>query len=230
MNLKIKEICELLNVSEKTVYRWIQQKKIPFYKINHQYRFNKGEINEWIIRNNLHVTENILNMGITGNPVNIRDLVAQGGVYYQIPGDTIEEILKHFIPKMALPQDVNPQKLYDTLIEREKMMPTTIGKGIAFPHPRSPVISDVHQESVSIVFPERPIQYQSIDGSVLHTLFVIMSANPKRHLEILSKLTFTCQDEHFIQMLENRSNQTELLGFIQSKEEEWTSRMRGQID
>ena len=76
----------------------------------------------------------------------------------------ITDNLRH--PKMALPQDVNPQKLYDTLIEREKMMPTTIGKGIAFPHPRSPVISDVHQESVSIVFPERPFQYQSIDGCV----------------------------------------------------------------
>ena len=49
MELKIKDIVDLLQVSEKTVYRWIKDKKIPCYRINHQYRFNRAEINEWIL-------------------------------------------------------------------------------------------------------------------------------------------------------------------------------------
>lgn len=59
MNLKIKDICELLQVSEKTVYRWIKDNKIPTYKINNQYRFNKAEINDWILKNKITVTEKI---------------------------------------------------------------------------------------------------------------------------------------------------------------------------
>ncbi len=227
MNLKIKEICELLNVSEKTVYRWIQQKKIPFYKINHQYRFNKAEINEWIIKNNLRVTENILDIKITSAPVDICALINQGGIYYNVPGSGIGEVFRNYIGKMDLPNEINPQKLYDTLMEREDLMPTTIGKGIAFPHPRSPMITDVHKESISVVFLECPLKYQSVDDSMLHTLFVIMSTNPKRHLEILSKLNFTCQDEEFQKMLESRAEKSELLDYIQKKETDWNSRMRG---
>lgn len=227
MNLKIKDICELLNVSEKTVYRWIQQKKIPFYRINHQYRFNKGEINEWILKNNLNVTENILDLKITTTPVDIKLLISHGGIYENITGNSINEILKNFIQRMRLPQDVNPQKLFDTLLEREELMPTTIGKGIAFPHPRSPMITDINQESISVVFLEKPLKYQSIDDSLLHTLFVIMSTNPKRHLEILSKLSFICQDEQFLKLLEIRADKDSLLAYIQTKEDDWNKRMRG---
>lgn len=230
LNLKIKEICELLNVSEKTVYRWIQLKKIPFYKINHQYRFNKAEINEWIIRNNLQVTESILEIKMTETPVEISNLIKLGGIYYDIEGNTIREVFKNFIQKMALPQEINPQKLFDTLVEREDLMPTTIGKGIAFPHPRSPMISDVRKESISVVFLKNPINYQSVDDEMLHTLFIIMSTNPKRHLEILSKLNFTCQEEVFQKMLENRAGKEELLNYIQLKESEWNKRMRGRND
>jgi excisionase family DNA binding protein len=49
MDLKIKDIADLLKVEEKTINLWIKDKKTPCYKINHQYRFNKTEIKEWIL-------------------------------------------------------------------------------------------------------------------------------------------------------------------------------------
>ena len=55
MELKIKDIVGMLQVNEKTVYRWIKEKKIPCYRINHQYRFNRAEINEWILSYSQHV-------------------------------------------------------------------------------------------------------------------------------------------------------------------------------
>ncbi len=60
MDLKIKDISELLQVSEKTVYRWIMGSKIPAYRINHQYRFDKTEINEWILKNKINFSDKIL--------------------------------------------------------------------------------------------------------------------------------------------------------------------------
>src|SRR5438067_2544413 len=55
MDLKIKEVAELLNVSETTIRRWLSDGKIPAYKINHQYRFNRSEIEHWVLGQKLGV-------------------------------------------------------------------------------------------------------------------------------------------------------------------------------
>jgi PTS system nitrogen regulatory IIA component len=41
MQLGVRDAATLLNVSEKSIYRWIKQGVIPAYQINDQYRFNR---------------------------------------------------------------------------------------------------------------------------------------------------------------------------------------------
>ena len=42
MKLSVKDAAQMLDVTEKTVYRWIKQESIPCYRINEQYRFNRS--------------------------------------------------------------------------------------------------------------------------------------------------------------------------------------------
>lgn len=46
--LTTKEIAEYLSVSEKTVYRWISEGKMPAHKVGRQWRFKKGDVDDWI--------------------------------------------------------------------------------------------------------------------------------------------------------------------------------------
>ena len=62
MDLKMKDIIDLLEVPEKTIIQWINDKKMPSYKIKNQYFFNKAEVNEWILKNNIAVSEKILDL------------------------------------------------------------------------------------------------------------------------------------------------------------------------
>lgn len=49
MNLvTIKEISNLLKIKESTLYSWVQQQTIPFYKLNGLLRFDLDEIKKWI--------------------------------------------------------------------------------------------------------------------------------------------------------------------------------------
>ena len=52
MDLKIKDVAELLNISETTVRRWLVDGKIPAYRLNHQYRFSRIEIENWMYLRN----------------------------------------------------------------------------------------------------------------------------------------------------------------------------------
>ena len=43
-----KELSNLLGVSEKTLYGWVHQRKIPFLKMGGLLRFDLGDIEKWI--------------------------------------------------------------------------------------------------------------------------------------------------------------------------------------
>jgi PTS system nitrogen regulatory IIA component len=49
MDLKLKDVAELLNVSEATVRRWVADGKIPYYRLNQQHRFSRTEVENWVL-------------------------------------------------------------------------------------------------------------------------------------------------------------------------------------
>jgi excisionase family DNA binding protein len=46
--LNIKELSQLLSVKQSTIYDWVHQGLIPYYKLNKLVRFRESEINEWL--------------------------------------------------------------------------------------------------------------------------------------------------------------------------------------
>ncbi len=229
MNLKISDICEILNVPEKTVNQWIKEQKIPYYQINKQYRFNEAEINEWILRNNYPVTEKILLLRMTQKPVVLKELLMTGGFYYEIEGTDLQAIFRHTLTKIQLPEGLDEEWFLSTLMEREEIMPTAVGHGIAFPHPRSPLISSVSNECIYTIFLKNPLPCSAADGLPLNTLFIIVSSNPKRHLEILSKLSLLCSQDSFRHLLAKKSEAVKILDFIEKQEKIWEERQEGNI-
>ncbi len=221
MDLKIKDIVELLQVNEKTVYRWIKDKKIPCYRINHQYRFNRLEINEWILSNKIELSSHVLNLSAGNRTTNFYDLLKSGGVYSGITGNSVKEILSSAINTISTPKGISKDEILSALLSREEMMTTAIGRGIAIPHPRNPIITDVTDASVSICYLQNQMDFKALDKETVHTLFIVITNNPRRHLEVLSKISFLCQQDSFIEMLKAQSPKDEILNFIEAKELEW---------
>ena len=175
MDMKIKDIAGLLDVQENTIRQLIDEKKIPFYKVKNQYYFNKSEINEWILRNKLAVSDKILDLKLTAKPVIITELIKKGGVHCNIDGNNLIDVIKNTISIIPIPPDISKEEIESTLIERESMMTTAVGNGIAFPHPRNPIITDMDNEQISVCLLEKPVDFQAIDRKLVHTLFIIIS-------------------------------------------------------
>lgn len=220
MELKIKDIVGLFQVSEKTVYRWIKEKKIPCYRINHQYRFSRSEINEWILDSKIELSSKLLDLNIGGRP-DFTALVRSGGIHYDIGGATVPEVLRNAIAALPKPAQISKNEIFAALLNREEMMSTGIGRGIAIPHPRNPIITDVEDAAVSLCFLKNPIDFGALDNLPVHTLFVLLTSNPRRHLEVLSKISYLCQLGDFLELLQKRAPASEILDFIQEKETSW---------
>lgn len=224
MELKIKDLVELFQVSEKTIYRWIKKNKIPAYRINHQYRFSKSEINEWILNNKVMVSNKIIGLQTSLKPINLIQLLKRGGIFYNIEGKNIQEIIENTINIIPIPANISKKNIIKALLEREKMMSTSIGNGIAIPHPRNPIITDMENARIAICFLKNKVDFNAVDNVPVHTIFIIITANPKRHLEILAKISYLCQQNNFKLLLKNHAPENDILKFIKKIEEQWEKR------
>ncbi|MBS0603826.1 MAG: PTS sugar transporter subunit IIA [Verrucomicrobia bacterium] len=237
MDLKIKDVAELLNVSETTIRRWLSDGKIPAYRINHQYRFSRIEIENWMMRCKLKSSEvgpSALNETQIYPPIEEMDsheassrggmhhfclyrAIHQGDVFSSISGKSKEEIIRGTTKAIAQKLNVDAEVLSELLIDREKLMPTALNNGIAVPHTRD-FLRKGPLDMVFVVFPKEPIEYGALDGKPVHALFFLFASNDKGHLQLLAKLAHLSSSPKALEFLRTKPNKKELLDFIRGWE------------
>src|SRR6185369_2435466 len=109
MQLGVKEAASLLNISEKSVYRWINQGFLPAYRVNDQYRFNRAELLEWATSRKINVASEIfLEPTSSGLPIpSLVESLQAGGIFYRIEGKTKASVLQSVVDHMRLPDGVD---------------------------------------------------------------------------------------------------------------------------
>src|SRR6185312_5347488 len=109
MKLTVRDAASLLNVSEKSIYRWIKQGVIPAYQINDQYRFNRAELLEWATSRKINVSTKIFEEPEGGEtpPPSLSEALRAGGVHYRIGGSDKAAVLHAIVDAMKLPEEVD---------------------------------------------------------------------------------------------------------------------------
>lgn len=234
MDLKIKDVAELLNVSETTIRRWLSDGKIPAYRINHQYRFSRFEIEDWVMSHKLGKTNNGVSpfneLGKTENDeeknilafggskqFSLYRAIHKGGVIHRVPGNTKEEIIRTTMKIIAKDLNLDADVLTDLLLDREALQPTALNNGIAIPHTRD-FLMNAHNDVVPVVFPEKPIAYGALDGKPVHTLFFLFACDDKRHLHLLAKIAHLSSQANTLDLLQMQPTKEKLLEFIKNWE------------
>lgn len=213
MQLSVRDAAGLLNVSEKTIYRWIKQETIPAYRINEQFRFNRAELLEWATSRRIQVSPEIFREGEQSTiplPA-LSDALKAGGVAYRVGGNDKPSVLRAVVDVLNLPEEVDRQFLYQVLLARETLGSTGIGDGIAIPHVRNPVVLHVSKPTVTLCFLEHTIDFKAIDGEPVDTLFTLISPTVRAHLHLLSRLAFVLQNREFKAALKRQASRDELM-------------------
>jgi PTS system nitrogen regulatory IIA component len=213
MQLSVKDAAAVLNVSEKTIYRWIKQEAIPCYRINEQYRFNRAELLEWATSRRIQVSPEIFAEKFSSSaPLpTLLEAIKAGGVYYRVGGSDQASVLRAVVDILHLPEEVDREFLYQVLLARETLGSTGIGDGIAIPHVRNPVVLHVSRPTISLCFLERPIEFGAIDNKPVDTLFTLISPSVRAHLHLLSRLGIVLRNEAVKAALRRRATHEELM-------------------
>jgi nitrogen PTS system EIIA component len=225
MDLKTQDVAELLNVSEEVVDQWIKEDKIPFYQLKGQQRFSRVEIEDWVISQKTQVQDQSSIKESTeftesykgSQSFSLYRAIHKGGIYHNVPGNTKEEVIRNAMQQIARQQDIDEEVITELLLDREKLMPTSLNHGIGVPHARD-FLLDKAFDLIAIVFPEKPIEYGALDQKPVHTLFFLLANTDKRHLHLLAKIAHLCSTPNAIKELEKHPNSKDLLNFIKNWE------------
>lgn len=219
MDLKLKDVTELLNVSETTIKRWISDGKIPYYRLNNQYRFSRNEIENWVLSCKQggdfrpFDEEESHKEKLGTQQFGLFRAIHKGGVYAQIPGETKEEVIRNAMQKIANDLHLDAEVITELLLDRENLMPTALSNGIGVPHTRDFLLQESY-DVIAVVFPEKPIEYGALDGQPVDTLFFLFACDDKRHLHLLAKLAHLSNKPENRAFLKRHPTKAELLDYI----------------
>jgi len=218
MNTSVKDAAELLRVSEKTIYRWIKQEILPVYRINEQYRFNRAELLEWATSRRMGISPDAFHEPDAASmPLpNLVESLEAGGIVYRLDGNTRKTVLTHLVDELRLPDEVDRDYLYKVLKAREQLASTSVGDGIAIPHPRNPVLLHITKPSITLAFLEKPVDFHALDGKPVHTLFCLISPTLRAHLHLLSMLSFALRDPGFRTTIVNQASREEIFSALKT--------------
>lgn len=226
MDLKIKDVADLLNVSEKTINRWLTEGKIPSYQINQQYLFNRNEIEDWVMNQKIpdvspeRTTTTILdNAPLKGGvkQFSLYRALHKGDVLVNVPGKNKEEVIRNTMQKVSKHLNLDPYGISELLLDRERLMPTALNNGLGIPHTRD-FLLNAHYDVVLVAYPEKAIEYGALDGQPVHTLFFLFACDDKRHLHLLAKIAHLTSQPSTLQFLQTKPDKDELLNYIKTFE------------
>jgi len=212
MNITLRDAARLLQVSEKTLYRWIQKGVLPAYRIHDEYRFNRVELEEWAVTHHRPLRAPVPAHPAVAAPAspptpppNLGAAVQRGGIYYRVGGRTRELVFESIVTLPGIPRHINTALLLEMLRTREQLASTAVGGGIAIPHPRNPLVLGVDEPTVLLCFLEHPVDFGALDGKRVHTVFLLLSPTVEAHLQTLARIAFVLQDAAFRKLLETQA-------------------------
>jgi PTS system nitrogen regulatory IIA component len=203
MQLNVREAARLLHLSEKTVYRWVQQGKLPASKINDQYRFHRADLLEWATAHKISVSPELFRQpeSEAAPSVALAAALRVGGIHSRVSGSDRVTALESVVRMLPLPEEVDRAFLLQLLLARESLGSTGLGGGIAVPHVRNPIVMHVPEPMITLCFLDKPIEFGAVDGQPVHTLFTIVSPTIRAHLSLLARLAFALRQPAFAETI-----------------------------
>lgn len=199
MKMSVADAAAALNVSSKTIYRWLGEGKIPGYRVHKQFRFDRAELLEWAAAQRLSVPNHVERLADRGELAVPRfdEALEFGGIHYRVGGSTRDEVLRDAVQALRIVDEGERDGLVQALIAREDLAPTAVGDGFALPHLRNPLRFEIRKPVVGLCYLEQPVDWRSPDGLPVHTLFIVVGPTVRSVLRLHIEAVFALRDPAF---------------------------------
>lgn len=194
MQLQVRDVAALFEVTERTVYGWVRDGAIPAHSVNAEYRFSRSELLEWATGRRLKVPPALFD---DAGGARLSAALEAGGAHLAVPGSSAREVLAAVVERLPLVEGADRASILAFLLARESAGSTAIGDGVAIPHIRQPLVLPVPRPIATVCWLEKPLDFQAPDGQPVRVLFTLVSPTVRAHLQLLARLACALRTPEF---------------------------------
>lgn len=120
--------------------------------------------------------------------MNISDLLAPGAVLAALKVQGKKQLLQEVAARAAIITQLPERRIFEILVERERLGTTGVGQGVAIPHGRLSDVKTIHGVFAQL---DSPIDYDSVDGQPVDLIFMLLapSGAGADHLKALARVS-----------------------------------------
>ena len=146
------------------------------------------------------------------------DILSPDSTIVDLKGETKEEIIAELVDSLANNDAITDRdKVLQAVLEREKIMSTGIGDGIAIPHGKS---DSVEQLIAALGTQRRGVDFEALDGEPAYVFFLLVSpANVSGpHIKALARISRLLKNDEFKKTLIATKSSTAIIDIIEAEE------------
>ncbi|MFH1615602.1 MAG: PTS sugar transporter subunit IIA [Planctomycetota bacterium] len=215
--MTLPEVAEYLQLAEKTVLRMVQRGEIPAAKIASQWRFMRPVIRDWLAGRMQTMPsaelESLINK--EKNLLPLTEVIRPDLITLNIAPGPKEYILRQLVTPLRKTRFAkDPALLLQNLIDRERIMTTAVGHGIALPHPRRPIERMFKEPAVVLGLCPQGTNFEAVDDKLVHLFFLICATREEIHLQLMAKVSWLTRNENIRSELQQVSSQRQAVDII----------------
>ena len=151
------------------------------------------------------------------------DILSADSTLIDLKGETKKDIIAELIDTLAVGDAISDRdKVLQAVLEREKIMSTGIGDGIAIPHGKSDAVERL---VAALGTQRRGVDFEALDGEPAYVFFLLVSpANVSGpHIKALARISRLLKNDDFKKKLIAAETSAEIIEIIEAEERNITS-------
>ena len=210
--MTVAEVAEYLQLAERTVLRMAQRGEIPAAKIASQWRFMRSVVRDWLAVQMHGVGSR---PGRSSGPLlPLSQLVRPELASPRVRPGTKAAVMQHLVtPLRDSGFAADPERLLVALMERERMMSTAVGHGVAIPHPRQPLPGMFPEPAVALGICREGTDFDAVDDRPVRVFFLVCSTGEEIHLHIMARIGWLARHSALMTELEGLGSPEDVAAF-----------------
>ena len=150
----------------------------------------------------------------------LTEILSSSSIRVDLKGETKDDIIQELVDSLGLGEVITDRdKVLQAVLEREKIMSTGIGDGIAIPHGKSDAVVRL---AAALGTQKRGVDFESLDGEPAFVFFLLVSpANVSGpHIKALARISRLLKNDAFKKKLIGASSPDEIMAVITAEEAE----------
>ncbi|MBK7498877.1 MAG: PTS sugar transporter subunit IIA [Ignavibacteriales bacterium] len=147
----------------------------------------------------------------------VSELLKPEFVIPELKGETKEDIINELIDLFKNdPRIEDIEKVRSSVLDREKVMSTGVGKGFAIPHGKTNAVKEIVGAFGKI---KEGIDYDALDGNPVHLVFLLVGKDNliSTHIKLLSRISRLMNKDDFRHRLTEANSSDEIVKLLLKK-------------